>query len=154
MLSAIRAESEKAMSNIEFKICPLCGRKYKEHPAISRCKDQQEICPECGERQAITQWAVSLSRTFSTAGVNSWFADNDKRLEFVKESLNRHYHFDWGDMDNEDKHTNDVATVFDDRIFSAYNIPQEIAGDALDDKIWIITEADRSATTIFFPSEY
>ncbi|MDE6020535.1 MAG: hypothetical protein K2H01_06040 [Ruminococcus sp.] len=51
-------------------------------------------------------------------------------------------------MDDEDKALNDAAVKNgDERIFAAYI-------DSTGRKIWIITEWDRSATTILFPSEY
>jgi hypothetical protein len=53
---------------------------------------------------------------------------------------------DWTEMDNEDQQANREAIVEGDRVFSAYTI-QGI-------KFWVITEADRSATTILLPSEY
>ena len=34
-------------------ICPMCGKTYTEHPAISREDDLTEICPECGVREAL-----------------------------------------------------------------------------------------------------
>lgn len=34
------------------RTCPICGREYSEHPAMSR-KDGKEICPECGAREAL-----------------------------------------------------------------------------------------------------
>jgi hypothetical protein len=60
--------------------------------------------------------------------------------------LTRHQRGDWGDMDKEDKHANDQALTLGDRIFSAYQL------EAV--KFWVITEADRSATTILLPEEY
>lgn len=61
--------------------------------------------------------------------------------------LSRHVTGDWGDMDDEDKRTNDQAVASgEDRIFSAYMVGT--------DKFWVITEADRSATTILLPEEY
>ena len=74
---------------------------------------------------------------------------------FVFESITRHGSGDWGDMDDEDKRMNDWALESGkSRIFSAYNIPKYLSGDLDDDKIWIITEWNRSATTVLFPSEY
>lgn len=49
-------------------------------------------------------------------------------------------------MDEEDKASNEQALIEGSRIMGAY---QTCKG-----KIWIITEADRTATTILFPSEY
>ena len=68
----------------------------------------------------------------------------------LKPYLNRHLKGDWGDLVEEDKNENDLAVKAGNlRIFSAYETDIENVG-----KIWIITEADRSATTILRPSEY
>lgn len=61
--------------------------------------------------------------------------------------LARHVSGDWGDMDAHDKRANNAAVKEGNRIFSAYNLP-------LLHKVWIITEADRSSTTILLPEEY
>jgi len=53
---------------------------------------------------------------------------------------------DWTEMDVEDQQANREAIAHGDRVFSAYTI-QGI-------KFWVITEADRSATSILLPSEY
>jgi hypothetical protein len=60
--------------------------------------------------------------------------------------LDRHWRGDWGDLDQEDVEANEQAIVHGDRVLSAYNT-------ALG-RIWIITEADRSSTTILTPDEY
>jgi hypothetical protein len=60
--------------------------------------------------------------------------------------LARHVTGDWGDLDEHDKNANGVAVAQGERILSAYG-----TGDS---KLWVITEADRSATTILLPSEY
>jgi hypothetical protein len=60
--------------------------------------------------------------------------------------LSRHQRGDWGNLDKEDKQSNDQALTLGGRIFSAYQL--EAA------KFWVITEADRSATTILLPEEY
>ena len=77
---------------------------------------------------------------------------NSDFAEFAQKSLNRHVKGDWGDVDDEDKQTNDQALKQGTRLLSAYNderFPKN--GIAT---IWIITEADRSATTILFRDEY
>lgn len=63
--------------------------------------------------------------------------------------LARHLAGDWGDMDEHDKKENDYSLGKHLRLFSAYNLP-----DSNNGKIWIITEADRSATTILLPGDY
>ncbi len=60
--------------------------------------------------------------------------------------IERHVHGDWGDLPKEDRQANDEAVGVRLRIFSSYTLG--------DHKIWCITEADRSATTLLTPSEY
>lgn len=61
--------------------------------------------------------------------------------------LNRHLIGDWGDVPEEDRQANLDALAYGSRIISAYHT---LGGE----RIWIITEADRSATTLLLPSEY
>ena len=65
--------------------------------------------------------------------------------------LARHEQGDWGDLDAFDKRQNETAVKEDLRILSAYTTP--ISSDETV-KIWIITEADRSTTTVLLPDEY
>src|SRR3954447_17671451 len=60
--------------------------------------------------------------------------------------LRRHVTGDWGDLDEADKQENELAVRGGFRILSAYG-----TGDS---KLWVITEADRSVTTILRPDEY
>ena len=60
--------------------------------------------------------------------------------------LQRHLEGDWGDLCPEDKAENDFSLANGYRLLSAYDTP---CG-----KLWIITEADRSATTFLLPDEY
>lgn len=61
--------------------------------------------------------------------------------------LTRHIHGDWGDLSVEDLAANELALLTGKRLLSNYVIP----GGG---KVWIITEADRAATTILLPDEY
>ena len=61
--------------------------------------------------------------------------------------LNRHAGGDWGELDEADKRENELSVARGLRLLSAYRLSN-------DTKIWIITEADRSATTLLLPSEY
>ena len=63
------------------------------------------------------------------------------------ELLQRHITGDWGDVPPEDAKENDFSVKKGFRILSAYKLKTGV-------KIWIITEADRSATTFLLPSEY
>ncbi|MBI2851973.1 MAG: hypothetical protein HYX84_02550 [Chloroflexi bacterium] len=87
-----------------------------------------------------------------TRGVSDLVADNAEFARFAAGSLKRHLSGDWGDVDAEDKRTNDAALNQGMRILSAYN-DKRFSGHGIS-TIWIITEADRSATTILFPDEY
>jgi hypothetical protein len=60
--------------------------------------------------------------------------------------LVRHQCGDWGDLETEDKRANDQALKHGSRLLSAY-----LLGTV---KLWVITESDRSVTTILLPSEY
>jgi len=61
--------------------------------------------------------------------------------------LARHVTGDWGDLDAEDKAENDFSVARRLRILSAYTLADGT-------KVWLITEADRSATTFLLPDEY
>jgi hypothetical protein len=83
----------------------------------------------------------------STRGVFDLADEDPEFAKFIQDSLSRHVKGDWGDMSAEDKTQNDFSIKNGFRLFSAYEkegLP----------KIWIITEANRSVTTILFPDEY
>lgn len=61
--------------------------------------------------------------------------------------LARHLFGDWGDLPPEDAQLNDLALQSEGRLLSSYVIGP-------DTKIWVITEWDRSVTTLLLPSEY
>lgn len=73
-------------------------------------------------------------------------ADTFSRREMLT-CLARHSRCDWGDLCDSDKESNDLAVEFGDRIISSYILDNGR-------KMWIITEADRSNTTILLPSDY
>lgn len=61
--------------------------------------------------------------------------------------LRRHQSGDWGDVPPEDKQENDFSVQQGLRILSAYTLNTGV-------KLWLITEADRSYSTLLLPSEY
>ena len=82
-----------------------------------------------------------------TCGVNNEMNRNATFGRHVQLSLERHLAGDWGNLCDEDRVTNELALLDGERLFSAYTkegVPP----------IWIITECDRSVTTILFPDEY
>jgi len=62
------------------------------------------------------------------------------------ELLQRHQRGDWGAVPTDDAEANDFSVVNGNRILSSYPVG--------DERIWIITEADRSSTTLLLPDEY
>lgn len=65
----------------------------------------------------------------------------------IQPLLRRHANCDWGDLDDEDKAANDINVNNGGRLLSAYTMKDST-------RIWIITEHDRSVTTILRPEEY
>ncbi len=85
-----------------------------------------------------------MGQTVATPGALDAFVRTGDRIVTF---LDRHVHGDWGQVDDGDWRANDQAIKCEARILSAYRLTDGT-------KIWIITEADRSATTILLPDEY
>lgn len=62
-------------------------------------------------------------------------------------ALQRHLTGDWGDVDEHDREENELSLKEGFRLLSAYRSASGV-------KFWIITEADRSATTVLLPEDY
>jgi len=85
-----------------------------------------------------------LGQTVATPGaLNALLAAGQEPTEFIW----RHISGDWGDLDEADKAENELSLKEGFRILSAYRLKTGV-------KVWVITEADRSATTILLPEEY
>src|SRR5262245_31940047 len=86
----------------------------------------------------------ALGQTFITPGAQEALEiSGETPLQFLR----RHVSADWGELSEEDVQENELSLREGFRLLSAYRT-------AKGQKIWIITEADRSATTILLPSEY
>jgi hypothetical protein len=68
---------------------------------------------------------------------------NKSPLEF----LSRHLRGDWGGLCQKDKTENELSLKHGFRVMSSYEVTRT-------EKIWVITEADRSVTTLLLPDEY
>ena len=89
-----------------------------------------------------------LGQLVVTRAVADRMQTDEKFTRFVQLSLGRYINCDWGSMADEDKAMNDAAVKSgEDRIHAAYV-------NKTGDKIWVITEWDRSVTTVLFPSDY
>jgi hypothetical protein len=85
-----------------------------------------------------------LGRIVATPGALAALHEADQTaIDFIR----RHSAGDWGDLDEHDQKENELSLVNGFRLLSAYTL-------ATGERIWIITEADRSVTTILLPSEY
>lgn len=88
------------------------------------------------------QTKFGLGQTLITVGARDTLDPEDILL-----ALRKHARGDWGECLKDDKLANDQALIDETRIFSVYK-------DRYGVRFWIITEADRSATTILLPCEY
>ena len=61
--------------------------------------------------------------------------------------LSRHVRGDWGDLDKDDTIENELGLKRGFRLLSSYRTNADV-------KVWVITEADRSVTTVLLPEEY
>ena len=84
----------------------------------------------------------SLGQTVSTSN-----AQNTLNQEDVLIAMGRHHRGDWGDLCDEDRQANEQALEQNERLFSVYH-------DRDGTKFYIITEHDRSVTTVLLPEDY
>ncbi len=88
--------------------------------------------------------AFALGQVVMTPGAAAAFAATDQHpFPF----LARHQRGDWGEVSPEDATENDFSVAHGFRTLSAYTLRDGT-------RIWILTEADRSATTILLPEDY
>ena len=86
----------------------------------------------------------SLGRIVATPGaLEAVQAANQNSFEFIQ----RHQSGDWGELCEEDKRENEFSLKNGFRLLSAYRTLHDV-------KVWVITEADRSVTTLLLPHEY
>jgi len=88
------------------------------------------------------QGKFELGDVCVTRGITENFTEG-----FVILCITRHTLGDWGDLDEEDKESNNLALIGEERIFSVYESTER-------KKLYVITERDRKLTTILLPEEY
>jgi hypothetical protein len=84
----------------------------------------------------------SLGRTVATPGVLANVPDDE-----IQSALSRHHHGDWGEVCKSDWQANEQGLLEGDRLLSVFRSKAGV-------KFYIITEHDRSATTVLLPDEY
>jgi len=65
----------------------------------------------------------------------------------ILSAISRHQGGDWGDVGEHDRQVNETALLDGTRLFSVYHASNG-------EKFWVITEADRSVTTVLMPEDY
>ena len=95
-------------------------------------------------QQISKQPAFELGQIVATPGA---LAALKKAGQQPGEFLTRHVHREWGDVPDEDRKENPYSLEHGFRLLSSYRTN---AGD----KLWIITESDRTVTTLLLPEEY
>lgn len=100
-------------------------------------------CNEQRSDQGSKTICFPLGQIVATPGALEAF---DRGVVYAADLLLRHQSGDWGNVPPEDAEANDHSVVNGSRILSSYQVGEE--------RIWIITEADRSSTTLLLPDEY
>ena len=94
------------------------------------------------EKPVKSDLPLSLGRTVITTNAQNVLTDSD-----IDNALNRHQYGDWGELCEEDRQVNEDALKDGNRILSVY-----ISSGGK--RFWVITEADRSCTTVLMPEDY
>jgi hypothetical protein len=87
-----------------------------------------------------------LGRLVATPGALALLRRSAAGEDLLPTLLERHRSGDWGEVPVEDARENELSVRHGFRIISSYRLAGE--------RLWIITERDRSATTLLLPSEY
>lgn len=90
---------------------------------------------------------LSTKNIIITSGISDKIKEDIFFKGFVNRCIGRHFKLDFGDIDEHDKEVNLKGVRFGGRVMSVYNYNEYI-------KIYVVTEADRSVTTILLPEEY
>lgn len=96
------------------------------------------------KQSIISEGKFPLGQVAATPGVLRAIAEAGNSPQ---EFLSRHATGDWGELDEHDRQTNDLSVARGLRILSAYYLRDRTT-------LWVITEADRSSTTLLLPEEY
>lgn len=130
---------------------PRIGR-VREEPGEYRKRDTVQT--RLNQRVAmgrlvVTPAALSLLRDLATGGrpYSVQRAADADPLALVLPYAGRHMVGEWGDVDESQAAANELALVTGEPLRSEYRLPNG-------DRVWVVTEADRSRTTVLLPSEY
>ena len=141
------SDSEPLLFEFGHMHCIACERRKTVPGSLlcQECIDKQKTFDRESNREPQRVPLFELGRIIATRGAIEVM---ERRGIDYNALLARHVTGDWGDLVEEDKYENQIAVKHGQRIHSAYGTQ----GDP--DRLWIITEPDRHATTILLPDEY
>ncbi|MDO9114980.1 MAG: hypothetical protein Q7U63_14465 [Polaromonas sp.] len=123
--------------------------------------DKSKLIPNASERvpplshaqrSAPTAPLFPLGQTVATPGALRLLA---KFNVSPVDLLQRHISGDWGDdLRSSDRFTNNVSLVNGERLLSSYTVGEKGNAGSADQRVWVLTEWDRSVTTLLLPDEY
>lgn len=113
-----------------------------EEPEQTEDDDQEEDEEEASTSEQPDGPLFSLGRVVSTRGALAALSRDD-----IKTALQRHAAGDWGEVPDADRKENDLSVRKGYRVFSVFRGQNDC-------RFWVITEADRSLTTVLLPEEY
>ena len=91
----------------------------------------------------------------ATASIDRARKYDIKFTMFLNECMGKFTSNDWGDTANDSvEQNNAIVNGQEGQLFAVYNVPSELHHCTQEKSIWIITEWDKSVTTILFPSDY
>lgn len=109
----------------------------------AKCDDSAPTTWDAAEGVAPADGRIRFQSGSVVATVGATMVASEEQIIAL---LRRHLSGDWGDVDAEDAKANENALKWGERILSSYKVGEE--------KLWIITERDRSSTTVLTPGEY
>jgi len=107
--------------------------------------------PAALERKVSDRPLFSLGQLVATPGA---LETMEKFQTLPLTLIRRHVRGDFGDLCAADQEENWLAIEHGFRVFSAYELTRLDSGRIETEKLWVITECDRSVTTVLCPSEY
>ena len=120
---------------------------------MNRCVCCGVVIPEGGQycqacKETFVEEKIELGKIVMTNGIGALVKEDFDVYFQILGCLIKHQNGDWGELCKEDKQYNEDAVVNGNRVMSCYYVGKDST------KIWIITEWDRSVTTVLLPEEY
>lgn len=136
-----------------------CGKSHRSYKNALKCIERDRIAATDGysdrkvepvlvpDEPLFSSGTVVMTQGFSSAVKAQAEAEGCDPFSIINRFLRRHLSGDWGDICNEDCEANNRGLDYGNRLLSRYYLTK-------DQPVWVITEWDRSATTLLLPEEY